>query len=112
MKNNLRSKKKKKKQIENKRPNEYHFDSMGKQSIPSQNNLARKDREDLLTYFGNPKSDKYTSERQAKRKGFQSRKVNALDSKHPDRQTIIKPSQDWYDDQRSERHDCKRGPMI
>ena len=47
---------------------------MGKQSIPSQNNLVRKDREDSLTYFGVPyqkeiqtsKSDKFTSERDLK----------------------------------------------
>ena len=56
------------------------------------------------------KSDKFTSERQATRKGSQSREVDGLDSKHPDRQAIIEPSQDGYDNQRSGKCDCSEGP--
>ena len=49
-------------------------------------------------------------ERQATRKGYQSREVNSLDSKHLDRKAIIEPSQDMYDDQRSEKQNCNKGP--
>ena len=36
--------------IENKRPNVYYFDLI-RQSIPNQNKVVSKDREDTLEYF-------------------------------------------------------------
>ena len=106
------------KQIEIKSPNEYHFDSMGRQSIPSQNHLVRKEKEDSLTYFRLPyrkemqtsRSDRFTSERKTTKMESQSGEINGLDSKHLIRQAIIEPSKDRYDDQGSERCDCNEGP--
>ena len=96
------------KQVENKRSNEYHLNSMGKMTIPNQTNFVWKDREDSWTYFGVP----YRTEMQTlivrwihfretshKRKS-QSREVKCLDSKHLERQELREPSQDRYDDQR------------
>ena len=102
----------------NKRSNEYHFNSVGKQTIPNQANFVRKDRGDSLTYFGvpyitemqTPKLDKFTSERQTTRKASQSKEVDSLDGKHLDRLAIIEPSQDMYHDQRSGKCDCNEGP--
>ena len=37
--------------IENKRPSEYHFDSINRQSIPNQNKVVSNDREDSLEYL-------------------------------------------------------------
>ena len=67
------------KQVENKRSNEYHFNSMGKQTIANQTNSVIKDREGSLTYFGvpyrtemkTPKLYEFTLERQATRKESQ-----------------------------------------
>ena len=44
----------KQKQVENKRSNEYHLNSMRNWTIPDQSNFVRKDKEDSLTYFGFP----------------------------------------------------------
>ena len=42
------------KQIGNKRPNEYHFDSIRRQPIANQNKVVTKDIEDCLQYLGVP----------------------------------------------------------
>ena len=63
---------KERKQIGNKRPNDYHFGPVRKHSIPNQNGIVNKDREDSLEYLKVPyrkemqtsRSDRFTSERQ------------------------------------------------
>ena len=55
-------------------------------------------------------SDRFTSERQTMKMECQSREMNGLDGKQLIRQAIIEPTQDRYDDHRSERHDCNEMP--
>ena len=92
-------------------PNEYLLDSIRRQSIPNQNKVVSKDREDLLEYLEVPyrnemqtsRSERSTSERQTTKIRGQNRETNSLDSKHTIRQTIIEPTQDRYDDPRPAR---------
>ena len=105
------------KQVENKRSSDYHFNPMGQQTTPNQTNFVRKNREDSITYFEvpyrtemqTPKSDKFTPERQATRKGSPNKEVNGLDNKHLNGQAIIEHSLDRYDNPRSGRCDCNEG---
>ena len=52
------------------------------------------------------RSDRFTSERQTTKMECQYRERNGLDGKHLIKKTIIEPTQDRYDDQRSERCYC------
>ena len=82
--------------------------------------FVRKDREASLTYFGvpyrtgmqTPRLDEFTSERQVTRKTSPSREVSGLDSQHLERQALREPSQDRYNNQRSENKIVMRGPKI
>ena len=48
------------------------------------------------------RSDRFKSERQTAKMECKNRHRNGLDGKHFIRQAIIEPTQDRYDDQRSE----------